>query len=44
MNDKLRDMIKNKMKENMVERMELVEEFTEKEIFKDGEYLLIKYL
>jgi len=39
LNDKLRYMIKNKMKENMVERMELVEEFAEKGILNDGEYL-----
>lgn len=39
MNDKLRDMLKNKRKENIVERMELVEEFTEKGFFKDGDYL-----
>jgi len=39
LNDKLSDMINNKRKENMVERMEIVEEFAEEGILNDGEYL-----
>jgi hypothetical protein len=37
--DKLRDMIQNKIKETVVERMELTDEMAEKGILDDGEYL-----